>query len=134
MCDNASYVGLIGAIIGGYITYRVYEKSRRQKSVYDIADFFGEEARIWTHKKYEPGMPEFVKWHNDSIDHLSANVGYLDRNHKEICRKIWPDWVAYHGGDAGKPIDYNSYYVPEIREKAYWLERLYHIADILRGS
>jgi len=143
MSDSSPYIltavipalcGFAGAIVGGWVTYFAYEKTRKRKSIYEVADIFGEAAREWTHKKFEPGLPDFVKWHNDSIDHLSASVDYLDRNHGGLRDKIWPLWVAYHGADPGKVIDYNSYYNPEIRENAYWLNCLYCIADILRDS
>jgi hypothetical protein len=122
--------GLMGTVIGAVVTYRTSEKRMRRKSVYDIADLFANEAAAWGNRSFN-FLDADIKFHNDSIDRLSPHVHYLERNHRGIGLKIWPSWTAFHGGDAGKAIT-RSTYDQLTRNKDYWIEELYHIADTLR--
>jgi hypothetical protein len=134
--------GLVGAALGGWITWLSAEKSRKKKSIYAIADRFQNEAVDWASNAYRPGH-NFAATHNAIIDSLSPHVNYLERRHEKICAKIWPHWVFFHGGDAGKSIHSLSYYRsvnpanPVERKpipKDEWSLALYAIADVLRES
>ena len=119
---------IIGAVIGGTIAYFVAEIPRKRKSVYDVADLFGAEAKEWAGRTYQIDNA-FMAWHAASISKLSPHVGYLDRQRPKLYRKILPWWTAYSGGDTAVVVTHRSYLN---KEKDEFVEALYKIADILR--
>ncbi len=127
--------GLVGAALGGYLVWITTKRLVRRKSIYDIADILSDEAAEWTRRKYNAPNPDFVEYHIVSIAHLSPHIHYVRTRHPTIGDKIWPDWVAFHGGNADREPDYNSYYDDGIpKGKDFWIVCLYRIADTLRES
>lgn len=118
--------GLIGAALGGYLTYLSMEKTRKRKLLSEIADDFSSYIGQWSRKSFQID-DAFRDWHRGCVDHLSPHINYLQRRHNALFQTIRADWLTFSGGD--KAIEKQD--LINHPDKNYWMAPLYNIYDAL---